>query len=66
MEEENIYEHSLSKEKQEALYLYRRQQPQFSILDAELRPWQQDAMKYFESPTKRNVIWIYGKYGKEG
>ena len=66
MDEENIYEQSLNKEKQDALLLYRRQQPQFNILDVELRPWQQDAMKYFESPTKRQVIWIRGKTGNEG
>ena len=66
LDENSINEQSLNKEKQEALHLYRRQQPQFTILDAELRAWQQEAMKYFESPTKRNVIWIYGKNGNEG
>ena len=66
MDEENIYEQSLNKEKQEALLLYRRQQPQFNILDVELRPWQQDAMKYFESATERQVIWIRGNNGNEG
>ena len=66
LDEKSINEQSLNKEKQEALNLYRRQQPQFTILDVELRPWQQDAMKYFESPTKRNVIWIYGRNGNEG
>ena len=66
IDEENIYEQSLSKEKQEALLLFRRQQPQFDILDVELRPWQKDAMKYFESPTERQVIWIRGNNGNEG
>ncbi len=66
IDEENIHEQSLNKEKQEALHLYRRQQPQFTILDVELRAWQQDAMKYFESPTKRQVIWICGNNGNEG
>ena len=66
IDEENICEQSLNKEKQEALLLFRRQQPQFDILDVELRPWQQDAMKYFESPTERQVIWIRGNNGNEG
>ena len=66
IDEENIYEQSLSKEKQEALLLFRSQQPQFNIIDVELRPWQQDAMKYFESPTERQVIWIRGNNGNEG
>ena len=66
LDEKSINEQSLSKEKQEALHLYRRQQPRFTILDVELRAWQQDAMKYFESPTKRKVIWICGINGNEG
>lgn len=66
VDEENIHEQSLSKEKQDALLLFRRQQPQFDILNVELRPWQQDAMKYFESPTERQVIWIRGNNGNEG
>ena len=66
IDENDIYEQSLSKEKQEALLLYRRQHPQFSIVGVELRPWQRDAMKYFELPSKRQVIWIYGQKGNEG
>ncbi len=66
LDEKSINEESLNKGKQEALHLYRRQQPQFTILDVELRAWQQDAMKYFESPTKRQVIWICGNNGNEG
>ena len=66
LDERSINEQSLSKEKQEALHLYRRQQPRFTILDVELRAWQKDAMKYFESPTKRQVIWICGINGNEG
>lgn len=66
IDEDNIREESLSKEKQEALFLFRRQQSQLDISDVELRPWQQDAMKYFESPTERKVIWIRGNNGNEG
>ena len=66
IDEHDINEQSLSKDHQEALVLFRRQQPQFEIVGVELRPWQQDAMKYFESPTQRQVIWIRGNKGNEG
>ena len=64
--EEHICEQALCKEKQEALLLFRRQQPLFDISNTDLRPWQQDAMKYFESPTERQVIRISGRQGNEG
>ena len=38
LDEKSINEQSLNKEKQEALHLYRRQQPQVTILKEELRP----------------------------
>ena len=66
IDEHGINEQSLSNDHQEALVLFRRQKPQFEIEDVELRPWQQDAMKYFESPTQRQVIWIRGNRGNEG
>ena len=66
IDEHGINEQSLSNDHQEALVLFRRQKPQFEIEDVELRPWQQDAMKYFESPTQRQVIWIRGNKGNEG
>ena len=52
IDEHGINEQSLSNDHQEALVLFRRQKPQFEIEDVELRPWQQDAMKYFESPIQ--------------
>ena len=51
IDEEKICEESLSKEKYEPLLLFRRQQPQFDLSAVELRAWQQEAMKYFESPS---------------
>ena len=66
IDEENINEESLSREKQESLLLFRKQQPQFNISEVELRSWQQDAMKYFDSPSERQVIWIRGNNGNEG
>ena len=47
IDEEGISEESLSREKNESLLLFRRQQPQFDLSIVELRVWQQDAMKYF-------------------
>ena len=64
--EEGISEESLSREKHESLLLFRKQQPQFDLSLVELRSWQQDAMKYFESPNERQVIWIRGNNGNEG
>ena len=64
--EEDADEQCLRPEQRDALQLFRIQQPQFEIEDVELRPWQQDAMKYFESPTQRQVIWIRGNRGNEG
>ena len=66
IDEHGINEQSLSNDHREALILFRRQQPQFEISGVELRAWQQDAMKYFESPTQRQVIWIRGNKGNEG
>ena len=66
LDDGNIREQSLNRENQEALRLFRKQQPRFNISDIQLRSWQQDAMKYFQSPTERKVIWIRGNTGNEG
>ena len=66
IDEENMHEQSLSTENQEALRLFRRQQPRFDISYVQLRSWQQDLTKYFQSPTERKVIWIRGNTGNEG
>ena len=61
-----IREESLIKERKYALDLYRKLRSCFDITTVQLRQWQQDAMKYFESPTTRQVIWIRGNNGNEG
>ena len=63
---DEIPEESLSKEDKECLELYRNQQVRLDINKVELRPWQKDAFQLFESPTERNVIWIYGPRGNIG
>ena len=61
-----IREESLIKVRKYALDLYRKLRSCFDITTVQLRQWQQDAMKYFESPTERQVIWIRGNNGNEG
>ncbi len=63
---DEIPEESLSKEDKECLELYRNQQVRLDINKVELRPWQKDAFQLFESPTERNIIWIYGPRGNIG
>ena len=63
---DEIPEESLSKEDKECLELYRNQQVRLDINKVELRPWQKDAFQLFESPTERNIIWIYDPRGNIG
>ena len=66
MDEGIVREESLTKERKLALDLYRRQEPRFDISLVQLRAWQEAALKLFESPTERQVIWITGRQGYEG
>ena len=61
-----IREESLTKERKDALGLYRKQRPHFDILNVQLRPWQEQALKLVEKPSERNIIWILGRHGNEG
>ena len=61
-----VREESLSKERKDALNLYRKQRPRFDIVSMELRPWQEQALKLVEQPSERQVIWIMGRRGNEG
>ena len=61
-----IHEESLTKERKVAIDLYRKQRPRLDITAVELRPWQEQAMQLFETPTERQVIWITGRQGNEG
>ena len=66
IEEGVVQEESLTKEHQAALELYRKHKPRFDITTSILRPWQEQALELLESPTDRNIIWIYGRNGNEG
>ena len=59
-----IYE-SLGKIDKEAFDTYRKYL-KFDISDFILRKWQEDAMKFFDSPTERQVIWITDTLGGKG
>ena len=61
-----VKEESLSRERKEALELYRKQMPIRNIEQAELRPWQEQLFTLVKKPTDREVIWIRGGRGNEG
>ena len=63
---DEIPEESLTKDDKECLDLFRNQQARLDISEVELRPWQKEAFKLFESSTDRNIIWIYGARGNIG
>ena len=67
-EHENLSEHSLSDEQKAALRLYRRSKiPHMCEFEnATLKPWQEEVMSLIQTPSNREVIWIVGKWGKEG
>ena len=60
-----VQEESLTKERQEALALYRKRRPRFDISTIILRPWQEEALTIL-IPTDRSIIWICGEKGNEG
>ena len=61
---EVIYE-SLGKIDKEAFDTYRKYL-KVDISHVVLRKWQQDAMKFFDSPTQRQVIWVTDQSGGKG
>ena len=61
-----VQEDCLSKEREEALGLYRKRKPRFDISTSTLKTWQVHALELFEVPTERDVIWICGHRGNEG
>ena len=57
---------TISKDKQEALELYRNEDDEYDLYkDTVLYPWQEELMKHM-NPTDRQDIWIVGenKYNK--
>ena len=65
IDEANIMQESLSKERQDALNLYIKQKQRLDQENTKLRPWQQSLLEYIK-PTDREVIWVRGIKGNEG
>ena len=68
VEHDDLSEHSLTEENRTALRLHRQYQiPHMSEFEnAILKPWQEEVMTFINQFSKREVIWIVGKKGKEG
>ena len=56
---------SLIPEHKEALDLYMKKSVESFPANSELKPWQNELMKYIE-PHDRDIIWVVGKDGNEG
>ena len=61
-----VQEESLTRERKEALVLYRKQMPRIDIHLVVLRLWQQTLMKMISQPSQRKVLWVWGANGNEG
>ena len=66
IDEGMVREESLTRDRKQALDLYRKQRPRFDVANVELRPWQEQAIELIENPSERQVIWITGRQGNEG
>ena len=58
LDEGVVREESLTKEHKHALDIFRRQESRCDISAMHLRPWQEEALKLFNVPSERQVIWI--------
>ena len=61
-----VLEESLSRDRKNALDIYRKQKPSINIRKAHLRVWQQQLLTLIKKPLKRQVFWICGYNGNEG
>ena len=61
-----VLEESLSRDRKNALELYRKQKPCINIRKAHLRIWQQQLLGLIKKPLKRGVFWVCGYNGNEG
>ena len=61
LHEGEVKQAALSKDKQEALELYRNEDDEYDLYkDTVLYPWQEELMKHM-NPTYRQVIWVVGE-----
>ena len=63
--DDEIYQQSLIPEQKEALDLYMNEGVKSFPENVELKPWQNELMKYIQ-PHDREIIWVVGKDGNEG
>ena len=56
-----VKEESLTKNRKDALYLYRKQRAGRGMTHMELRPWKQELMELIATPTEREIIWAQHK-----
>ena len=61
----DVYPNSLIPEHKEALDVYMKESMESFPTNVELKPWQNELMKYIE-PHDREIIWVVGKDGNEG
>ena len=66
LEKGSAREDYLPKKNKESLELYRKQMSTRSLLNVELRTWQQQLMAIISSPTEREIVWVVGVKGNEG
>ena len=62
---EVVYLNSLRAEYKEVLDLYMKESVESFPTNVELKPWQNELMKYIK-PHDREIIWVVGKDGNEG
>ena len=63
---DEVKQAALSKDKQEALELYRNEDDEYDLYkDTVLYPWQESLLKYMK-PSDREVIWAVGEKTNEG
>ena len=62
---QGVRQRSLIPEHKEALDLYMKDSVESFPANVELKPWQNELMKYIQ-PHDREIIWVVGKDGNEG
>ena len=63
--EGDVQECGLSTEHKQMLDICRKQRRTLILTNVTLRSWQEEALKFIESPTQRKIVWITGRQGKD-
>ena len=63
----DIMEEALSAGDEEALKLYQSScNNDIEMGSVKLRPWQEEIIRFIDSPSERNIYWVVGSTGNEG